>query len=136
MVTGILADHNLEGHIRRMVARMQQPPWQEFWENLGIGAFTLADLGLAVNTSDAEVWRVCQTRGLILITGNRNHDGPDSLNATIQTEGTPDSLPVMTVADALTLRDSREYAERVIERLLEYLTSIDNVRGTGRLYLP
>jgi hypothetical protein len=136
MVTGILADHNLEGHVRRMVARMQQPPWQEFWDGLGIGAFSLADLGLASNTSDADVWRVCQSRGLVLITGNRNNDGPDSLDATIRSEGTPDSLPVMTVAEPLTLRDSREYAERVIERLLEYLTSIETVLGVGRLYLP
>lgn len=119
-----------------MVARMQQPPWQEFWEGLGIGAFTLADLGLAGNTRDVEVWRLCQSRGLVLITGNRNHDGTDSLDATIQSEGTPDSLPVLTIADPLELRDSRDYAEQVIERLLEYLIGIDSVRGAGRLYLP
>jgi hypothetical protein len=135
-VTGILADHNLEGHFRRMVARMQQPPWQEFWEGLGIDAFTFPDLGLPGNTSDAEVWRLCQSRGLVLITGNRNHDGPDSLDATIQLEGTEDSLPVVTIADLLKLRDSRDYAEKVIEQLLEHLVGINLVRGTGPLYIP
>ncbi|HWG45363.1 MAG TPA: hypothetical protein VN688_21550 [Gemmataceae bacterium] len=34
------------------------------------------------------------------------------------------------------INHSRAYAERVVERLLEYLIDIDNYRGTGRLYLP
>jgi hypothetical protein len=115
---------------------MNQPPWQEFWVALGIGAFILADIGLAENTADADLWRECQTRRLVLITANRNHESPDSLDATIQAENQPDSLPVLTVADPLALRNSRDYAERVIERLLEYLLNIDLVRGTGRLYIP
>ena len=135
-MTGILADYNLEGHVRALVARMNQPPWQEFWISLGLGAFTLADVGLVPTAPDADLWRECQARKLILITANRNHDAPDSLDATISAENRPDSLPVMTVADPLALRNSRDYAERVIERLLEYLLNIDQVRGTGRLYIP
>jgi hypothetical protein len=135
-VTGILADHNLEGHVRSLMARMQQVPWKEFWDSLGIGAFTLADLGLPPETRDAVLWRTCQARGLVLITANRNHDGAESLDATILAESTPESLPVMTVSDPLALRNSREYGERVVEKLLEYLLGIDRIRGTGRLYLP
>ena len=71
-----------------------------------------------------------------MITGNRNQDGPNSLDATIRTENTLTSLPVLTVSDPLALRNSREYAEQVIERLLDYLMGIDRVLGTGRLYLP
>jgi hypothetical protein len=33
------------------------------------------------------------------------------------------------------LRD-RIYAEKVTERLLDYLMRIDEVRGTGRIYVP
>lgn len=135
-MTGILADHNLEGHVRNMVARMGQEPWREFWDSLSIGAFFLQDVGLTSVVPDDELWRVCQMRELVLITGNRNHDGPNSLDATILAENTPASLPVMTVSNPLALRNSRIYAEQVIEQLLDYLLAIERVRGTGRLYLP
>jgi hypothetical protein len=72
----------------------------------------------------------------VLITANRNSDGSDSLDAMIRAESTAESLPVMTVSDPLELRNNRDYAERVIEQLLDYLLAIDRVRGTGRLYLP
>jgi hypothetical protein len=54
-------------------------------------------LGLAFNALDALIWATCQREGLVLITGNRNDDGPDSLEATIRNENQPDSLPVFTM---------------------------------------
>jgi len=33
-------------------------------------------------------------------------------------------------------RSNSSYAERVVEALYDYLLRIDEVRGTGRLYLP
>jgi len=106
------------------------------WTGLAVSIYTFADVGLAGNTSDAVIWRLCQQRELVLITGNRNKEGPDSLEATLQNENVADSLPVFTVADSERVRHSREYAERVATRALEYLMEIDRVRGTGRLYLP
>ena len=73
---------------------------------------------------------------MILITSNRNDDGPDSLEATIRTHGTPHSLPVFTLADAKRVLKERSYAELVADRLLEYLFDIEGLRGAGRLYLP
>ena len=35
-----------------------------------------------------------------MITGNRNDDGPDSLEATTRNENQPESLPVITIGDA------------------------------------
>jgi hypothetical protein len=70
------------------------------------------------------------------VTANRNDDDPDSLAATIRTEGAPDSLPVLTIGNIDRLMSSREYAERVILKLLDYLLDLDAYRGTGRLYLP
>jgi uncharacterized protein with von Willebrand factor type A (vWA) domain len=58
------------------------------------------------------------------------------LEAVIQNENQPDSLPVKTIADATRILQDRLYAERVAERLLEYLMRIDEVRGTGRIYVP
>jgi hypothetical protein len=58
------------------------------------------------------------------------------LEATIRQYNTPHSLPVFTIGDLDNFRKSRVYAERVLERLYEYLLDIDTVRGTGRLFLP
>lgn len=72
----------------------------------------------------------------MLITGNRNQAGPASLEAVIHASTTPLSLPVLTIGEPQRLLRSRVYAQRVVERLLEYLIDIENLRGTGRLYLP
>ena len=82
------------------------------------------------------IWRTCQREQLVLITGNRNDDGPDSLEAVIRDENRPDSLPVFTLANANRILRDRGYAEQVAVRLLDDLMRIDEVRGVGRLYLP
>jgi len=50
---------------------------------LAFDAFSFADVGLRFNASDREVWMVCQSEKIVLITANRNDEGPDSLEATI-----------------------------------------------------
>ena len=72
----------------------------------------------------------------MLITGNRNKRGQDSLEAVIQAENQPDVLPVMTLSNADRVLQDRLYAEAVAVRLLEYLMRIEEVRGVGRLYVP
>jgi len=73
---------------------------------------------------------------MILVTANRNAEGPDSLEATLRSQNTTSSLPVFTFANARKVLNSRKYADRVAAQLLDYLLDIDRVRGTGRLYLP
>jgi len=58
-------------------------------------------------------------------TANRNRKAEDSLEATIRREGTAQSLPVFTFADADRIYQSAAYLDEVVESLLEYL-----------LYLP
>ena len=110
--------------------------WRDFWDGLGLSVETFRTLGLSDTASDAWIWRTCQREGLVLITGNRNDDGPDSLEATIRNENQPESLPVITIGDADRVLRDRLYAENVAERLLDYLMRIDEVRGVGRLYVP
>src|SRR5207237_9235382 len=97
---------------------------------------TFQDLGLLPETSDSVVWQRCQQEELVLLTANLNSKGPDSLEATIRALNTPASLPVFTVATADRVLQSRDYAERVADRILEYLFDRDDFRGTGRLFLP
>jgi hypothetical protein len=132
----LLADVNIQGHIDAMVRRMQSEPWIGFWNHLELSYLSFADLGLSPSDSDAVVWHRCQERRAFLLTNNRNDDGPDSLEATIRAYNTPQSIPVFTVGDADRLKNEREYSERVIWTLLDYLLEIDNLYGAGRLFLP
>ena len=115
---------------------MQAEPWVEFWNRLELSYLSFADLGLSPSDSDAVIWHRCQQRQAFLLTNNRNDDGEQSLETTIRAYNTPQSLPVFTIGDAEKLRTDRQYLERVIWALLEYLLEIDNLPGTGRLYLP
>jgi hypothetical protein len=135
-VRAILGDINIKGHVQILIDILESATWREVWTFLNLPLRTFRDLGLALDVTDAVLWQTCQQQEIILITANRNADDPDSLETTIRTRNTPDSLPVFTIADPDQVLHSRAYAERVVQQLLEYLIDIDNYRGTGRLYLP
>ena len=132
----ILSDINIQGHVGTLYSVFLNSEWREFWEPLKLPHVTFADLGLNPRTSDADIWHLCQREQYVLLTGNRNQDGPDSLETTLRSHNTPNSLPVFTIADIGQLRNSSDYAVRVAVRLIDYLLDIDKVRGAGRLYLP
>jgi hypothetical protein len=136
MVNGILADVNIVGQVAFLVQIMQSGAWADFWQALGLVLHEFADVGLAPDATDLEIWQRCQAEHLILLTNNRNDDGPDSLEAAIRQHNTADALPVFTIGNVTRLETSRAYAEEIVESLYEYLLRIDEVRGTGRLYLP
>jgi hypothetical protein len=135
-VTGILADANAIGHVEALVRAMQGESWADFWQELGLVLRHFEDVSLSAGASDREIWQRCQAEQLVLVTNNRNDDSPESLEATIRQFGTPDSLPVFTIANLRKLDSDRAYAERVVASFYDYLLRIDEVRGTGRLYLP
>ena len=132
----LLADNDVVGHVEDLVREMRSPRWAGFWAALGLTLVHFRDVGLTPTSSDREVWRTCQAEQLLLITNNRNRADPDSLEATIQELGTPESLPVFTIASIQTFRTDRSYAERVVESLYGYILDLERLRGTGRLYLP
>lgn len=135
-MSGILADYNCEGQVATLITAMEAGVLSELWTALRLDVFTFAALDLPGTTPDDELWRLCQEREIVLLTANRNADGPDSLEAVIRAENEPGRLPVLTIGDVDRILESREYAARVAERLLDYLYRIDDLRGTGRLFLP
>ena len=135
MIT-LLADANIQGQVALLASSMQSESWREFWVYLDLRLLTFSDVGLDTADTDAVVWQRCQQHGVLLITDNRNDDGPDSLQATIRLHNTPVSLPVFTIGDVRSVTSNPEYRHRVIDRLLQYLLELDNIRGTGRLFLP
>ncbi len=132
----IMADHDVEGHLEILLRIWTSSPWNELWQQLACEIESFRRRGIAYDTTDAELWRLCQQEGIVLITGNRNAESDEFLEATIQRNTTQTCLPVFTIANPARVLSDRDYAERVAERILEYLSDLDGIRGTGRLYVP
>ena len=132
----IMADHNVEGHLQVLIGIWSSPDWDDLWTGLSCEIESFERLAVATDVADIELWEVCQQNEIVLVTGNRNAEGDDSLEAAIKQFGTPTSLPVLTIADPDRLMRNRDYAERAAAQLLEYLLDLENLRGTGRLYVP
>ena len=136
MLRGILPDANCEGHFQVLLRVLHDEERREFWHYLNLAVLNFEDLGLVSDASDRDIWEQCQQHEVILITANRNAEGPNSLEAIIRSGNTSDSLPVLTLANVEGIRHDRQYAVEVTDRLLDYLFSIDDFRGIGRLFLP
>lgn len=133
---GIMCDQDVQGLARAVIARCRQADWEDVWNELDIELYTFSDVGLEPDATDAEIWIACQQNNIVLLTGNRNAEGPDSLEITIRQRNVPSSLPVLTFADLRKLKHDRTYVELAAVSLLEKLIDIDVLRGAGRIYLP
>lgn len=101
-----------------------------------IRLLTFADVGLAPDSVDREVWRKAQELHVLLLTDNRNNEGPDSLEQTLIEEIAPDSFPVITVGSAERLRKDSTYRSACAERLVDIAIQIERYLSTPRLYIP
>jgi len=135
-VITILIDANLDGHSELLDTRLRSEKWDEFRDQLEIRFAHFGDVRLDRDSKDDLIWRICQGRGMYLLTANRSMEGHDFLEATIRREGTDLSFPVFTLADSNRLYESTAYLDKVIESILEYLLDEPNCRGTGRLFVP
>jgi hypothetical protein len=136
MVKGLVADVNIEGHVRFLLDILHNEEWRDTWASLHLMTPTFAEIGLCRESPDSEVWKTCQREGLLLITGNRSAEGPDSLEQTIRSLNHLAALPVITLADLDRILHERRYAERDAVRILEIVLEIDQFRGAGRLFVP
>ncbi len=96
---------------------------------------TFAEIGLAIDTIDRDVWRIAQDRGMLLLTANRNMDEVDSLEQTIREENSSDALPVITIGDTQSFNE-KEYRAACAERLVEIVLDLKPLRGAGRVFIP
>jgi hypothetical protein len=73
-----------------------------------------------------------------LFTDNRNHDGPNSLEATLSSSWRVGHLPLLTLANKTKFEHRREYAERVASDVAELLFGItrEGYRDQPRIYVP
>lgn len=132
----IMSDNDVLGQVGRLMDICQAPPWAELWHDLECTFCTFDDFALPNDAADAVIWRTWQDNEIILITGNRNADDPESLETTIGHQNTANSLPVLTLADPERVLRDRPDAEMAVERLFDIFIDVDSWRGTGRLFLP
>lgn len=128
----ILADHNIEGHTNLLWRMLDIDGW------LDLGLFqivTFPEVGLPFSSNDRVVWRFVQAHSMILLTGNRNMEGDDSLEQTIREENQPTSIPVVTIGN-LDRVIEQAYRAACATRLAEIGMYLDIYRGAGRLYIP
>ena len=128
----VLLDHHMKRQGILLWATMGSEGWLRL---LDIPMQTFADAGLPIDSSDREVWRFAQENQLILLTGNRNNEGEDSLEQTIRDENKSTSLPVITIG-MIDRMEERAYREQCAERLVEIVLNIENYLGVGRIYIP
>jgi len=132
----ILSDHDVQGQVSRLMDLCQMPPWVGVWRALECVLCTFEDFDLSANATDATIWQTCQDHNILMITGSRNAEGPESLAMTLRQRNTPDCLPVLALADPDRIQRDHQYAEAVVERLFDILIDPGALRGPGRLYLP
>lgn len=126
---GIMADNDSRGQLAVLRALLESNAYRELWRKVEFPFVEFESLGLLETASDVDVWRACQEREIILITGNRNAETPEALESTIRAYNDLSCLPVITIANPRRVMKSKAYAQKVVERLLQYLLDLDNYRA-------
>lgn len=132
MVTTILVDRDLEGYSDFIAVGWRETGWDQL---LPLEFKWSVDFALPADYPDQDIWRFVQQEGLLLVTSNRNREDDTSLQATIERENTPESLPVITIPHKESLLLA-EYRQRVAHRLADILIYPEDYRGAGRVFVP
>ena len=128
----ILVDHNIEGQAALLWSMLHTLGWLDL---VPMRMVRFSDVNLARSSNDRDIWHFVQAQQMILLTANRNMDGPDSLEQTIRDANQWTSLPVITISDADQLLDIT-YRERCATRLTEIVLYVNDYLGVGRLFIP
>jgi hypothetical protein len=133
-----IADVNVQGHLPYLHHLLETLDLWPILVDLNLQFATFADLQLSLDVDDRFLWRRCQAEDWTLWTDNRNEDGPDSLQATLNDSWQSGNLPVLTLANKRKFEHDLEYAKRVAIDVAELLFGIENgdYRDCPRIYIP
>jgi hypothetical protein len=131
----ILTDNDVVGAVRVFRRILASSEWVGLTATLELEFIELKDVELPADAPDVAVWQRSQEVGALLITGNRS-SGEDSLDQTIAEQGSPESLPVLTIGDPRRVIRDPVYARECALSLLDFVDRIETLRGTGRLFIP
>ena len=121
------------GHAEILLGNIASQGWLEL---LQIRFFTFKEMNLSIDSNDRIVWRIAQSKQMILLTANRSMKGEDSLEQVLREENKVNSFPVITIADADRFLADRVYRNRCVDRILEIVLDIETWMGVGRLFIP
>lgn len=131
----ILSDHNCEGQAKAIFDELR---YDDTWLELApMALIWFRDIALRVDANDETVWRLCQERGYLLLTGNRtNEDKEKSLEFAVRKLLRPDSLPVITISNLKRVKPDPDYRKRCAGRLVEIVYDLPNYLGAMRVFIP
>jgi hypothetical protein len=136
---GLLADVNVQGHLPYLRQLLETLGLWSVLVELNLEFATFRDLQLPPNLDDRSLWNHCQQHDWVLFTENRNHEGANSLDATIVDSWQMGQLPVLTLANKGRFDNSSDYAKRVAEDVADLLFGIaqtGDYRDQPRIYVP
>ena len=131
----ILTDNGVVGAVRVFRRILASSEWVGLTATLELAFMGLKDVELPADAPDVAVWQRSQEVGALLITGNRS-SSEGSLDQTIAEQGSPESLPVLTIGDPRRVIRDPVYARECALSLLDFVDRIETLRGTGRLFIP
>jgi hypothetical protein len=117
----LLADVNVQGHLSYLRRLLETLDLWPVLAELRLDLVTFPDLHLPRDLDDRSLWNRCQQDGWVLFTDNRNHDGPDSPEATLTDSWRNGHLPVLMLSNKGRFEHSRRYAELVALDVAELL---------------
>lgn len=135
---GLLADVNVEGHLPRLSRILRSLGLWAVLADLDLRLVTFRDLGFAMDLDDRSLSDACQGDGWVLLTENRNHDGPDSLGAVLDDSWIEGRLPVLTLSSKSKFERDLAYAQRVATDVAELLfgVAMGEYRDRPRIDVP
>lgn len=128
----ILVDYNLNRSALLLSGSLVAGDWLAI---APIQFVIFADVGLPMDSSDRRVWRFAQENQMVILTGNRNAKGDDSLEEVMREENCITSFPILTIGDLDRVKEY-VYRERCVERLVEIAIDLQNFMGAGRIFIP
>jgi hypothetical protein len=136
---GLLADANVHHEIEHLRRLLSQLDLLDLLEQLGLSFSNFVELVLPLDLDDRRVWTYCQLQEWVLLTDNRNHRGPTSLEATLRDSWKVGCLPVVTISSKAQFQTDRIYAAKVASDLAEVLYGISQegrFRDQARIFVP
>jgi Domain of unknown function (DUF5615) len=128
-----LIDHNLRGHAVVLLGNLTASGWLD---SLSIRFVLFEEAGLSIDSDDRVVWQFAQANQMILLTANRSMKGKNSLEQVMREENTDKSLPVVTIGSIDRLLAETNYREQCVNRLVEIVVDIEDLRGARRIFIP
>jgi len=135
---GILADENISGLLLRLQTALERLDVKIVFDTIKLEYATFQQLGIDPGVDDRTLWHYCQDEGWILLTDNRNHDGTNSLQATLVDSWQAGHLPVVTIGSKDRFDRDWQYTLRVSNEIANHLmNAADGIfSDRPRIFVP